>query len=75
MKLFSWNVAHRSCCEAQVHAMVSRTPNVIALQEITTFTARQLVPLLTASAFPSSYIPVGATLRPARAGHVAMESL
>ena len=53
MKLISWNIAHRTgCCEAQVQAIVGRTPDVIALQEVTRDSARQLVPLLKARCFP-----------------------
>ncbi|HTT23319.1 MAG TPA: hypothetical protein VMG82_30610 [Candidatus Sulfotelmatobacter sp.] len=35
MKLLSWNVAHRKCWRARVDAIASRTPDLIALHEIT----------------------------------------
>jgi exonuclease III len=48
--------------------MVSRNPNVIALQEINSSTARQLAPLLTASGFPFQLHTCGHDPSPGESG-------
>lgn len=51
MKLISWNVAHRKCCEAQMEAISLLAPDVVALQEVTSITAIQFQTLFSASGF------------------------
>lgn len=52
MKLLSWNIAHRNCWPAQVNAIISRKPDLVALQEITARTAPRIHALLNANGFP-----------------------
>ena len=52
MKLLSWNVAHRKSWAAQVDAILSRAPDLIALQEVTARTVLSIWGALNANGFP-----------------------
>jgi exonuclease III len=51
VKLLSWNVAHRKSCAAQVDAILSRAPDLIALQEVTARTVLSIWGALNANGF------------------------